>query len=172
MAHPKPGEADLKNGSLPTYITHPIWKVKPDAIIKQDDAAKNEEAKVPTLKFKMNNEEFFGAITRSESGFYVATVLPMSEVNAPLVKQRNSAMIWFALAMGLSFGIAFFIASALARPIRVLTEAAEGISMGKFDDQKLDSVQSKDEIGTLAQSIKKLSHSVRIAMKQFEGPKA
>jgi methyl-accepting chemotaxis protein len=170
LSHPKDGEADLKNGSLPTYITHPIWKVKPDVSFSQDDAATNTTPKISTLKFKMNNEEFFGAITRAESGFYVATVLPMNEVNAPLIQQRNSALLWFALAMGLSFGIAFFVASALSRPIRLLTEATEGISMGQFDDEKLDNVQSNDEIRTLAQSIKKLSDSVRIAMKQFEGP--
>jgi methyl-accepting chemotaxis protein len=170
ISHPKDGEADLKNGSLPTYITHPIWKVKPDVSFSQDDAATNTSPKISTLKFKMNNEEFLGAITRADSGFYVATVLPMNEVNAPLIQQRNSALLWFALAMGLSFGIAFFVASALSRPIRLLTEATEGISMGQFDDEKLDNVQSNDEIRTLAQSIKKLSDSVRIAMKQFEGP--
>lgn len=155
MAHPKKSETELKNDALPVYATHPLWRVRPSG----DETA--------VLQFDKDGEKFMGAISKA-GNFYVASVIPMLEVDAPLVAQRNDAYIWFAVAMVLSMSLAFGIAEVLARPIRTLTSAAEDISMGKFNDAKLDSITAKDEIGLLAQSIKKLSHSVKIAMKQLE----
>lgn len=154
VAHANKNLAELRNEVLPVYTTHPLWRVRPSG------------AEVATLEFEHEGEKFMGSIAKA-GFFYVAAVLPRAEIDEPLAKQRQDAGLWFGAALLLSMGLALVIASVLAKPLRKLTEAAEGISMGQFDDEKIDSITSKDEIGKLAKAIKQLSQSVKISMKQL-----
>ncbi|WP_031339463.1 HAMP domain-containing protein, partial [Xanthomonas maliensis] len=52
------------------------------------------------------------------------------------------------------------------RPIQNLTAVAEELSMGKWN-HTIAEVNLKDEIGTLARAISRLSNSVRLAMERL-----
>ena len=53
--------------------------------------------------------------------------------------------------------------SRVLQPIQHLTSVADEISMGKWE-HTISEVNLKDEIGTLARAIARLSNSVRLAM--------
>lgn len=159
LAHADKKQAELKNDALPVYVNHPLWRLRP-----QGD-------KVETASFEFEGKKFMGGIAKA-GNFYVAAVLPQEEINEPLVKQRNDAFIGLGAALVLSLLMAYLVGAVLSRPLRTLAQAAEAISMAKFEDEKLDAIKSNDEIGALARSVKKLSNSVRIAMVSMKAAEA
>jgi methyl-accepting chemotaxis protein len=52
------------------------------------------------------------------------------------------------------------------QPIRRLTDVADALSMGKLNTP-IEEVKLKDEIGSLAKAIARLSNSVRLAMERL-----
>lgn len=143
-----------KAGDLADTTAHPMWASRPKAenelmLMRYADAA---------------GKRWVGAMKKSGLGWYVAVELPEDEVNKPLAEMERRAL--FALGAAALFAalVAFIAGGLLARPIRILTAVTENISAGKFDDEKLAKIKSKDEIGALAVSIKRLSSSVKIAM--------
>jgi len=58
------------------------------------------------------------------------------------------------------------IQSRVLQPIQRLTEVADALSMGKMNNI-IEEVKLKDEIGTLAKAIARLSNSVRLAMERL-----
>lgn len=143
-----------KVGDLPDITTHPMWSTRPKVqgelmLMRYADAA---------------GKRWVGAMKRSGLGWYVAVELPEEEVNKPLVEMQKRALIALGVATVFAALVAFIAGGLLTRPIRVLTAVTEGIAEGKFDDERLAKIKSKDEIGALALSIKRLSSSVKIAM--------
>ena len=61
--------------------------------------------------------------------------------------------------------ISWFSARAIVTPIMKLTDAAERMSLGEMN-VKID-LQSKDEIGLLAQAIGRMQTSLRLAMSRL-----
>ncbi len=71
-----------------------------------------------------------------------------------IVYTRNLVLIFSTLILILSVILAFFISRLISRPILKLTEAAAQIGKGSLDT-KIE-IQSKDEIGELADSFNKM----------------
>lgn len=153
LAHSVAAQGAAKAGELPDITKHPLWAAKPApgqmALVRYADA---------------DGVAWVGAIKQSKLGWYMAVELPEAEVNAPLKSMRTRAGLAIGAAALFAALVAFLAGGLLARPIRTLTEVTENIAAGKFDDAGLASIKSKDEIGDLAQSIKRLSSSVKIAM--------
>jgi methyl-accepting chemotaxis protein len=100
-------------------------------------------------------------------GFALISAYPKSDVNDIIVRQ----VLWIAgiggvvtlLLLALQSGL---IWTRVLRPIQRLTKVAEELSLGKMT-QVITEVNIKDEIGTLAKAISRLSNSVRLAMERL-----
>ncbi len=100
-------------------------------------------------------------------GFTLVSAYPKSDVNKVIVRQS----LWIAgigvlvclLLIGL---LSTLILNRVLRPIQRLTTVAEELSLGKWN-HTIAEVDLKDEIGTLARAISRLSNSVRLAMERL-----
>lgn len=71
---------------------------------------------------------------------------------------------FFSLALGLLF--TWYISRGITKPIEELTEAADSISRGEFE-QEIVAVDRKDEVGTLARAVARMAASIQLAMEQL-----
>ncbi|TWR34294.1 HAMP domain-containing protein [Xanthomonas vasicola] len=100
-------------------------------------------------------------------GFTLASAYPKSDINALILHQS----LWIAgiglLVCALMVGVqSLLIWNRVLRPVQNLTAVAEELSMGKWN-HTIAEVNLKDEIGTLARAISRLSNSVRLAMERL-----
>jgi methyl-accepting chemotaxis protein len=97
-------------------------------------------------------------------GFTLVSAYPKSDVNNVIVRQSlwigGIGLVICLLLLGLQSAL---IWSRVLKPIQHLTQVADELSMGKWN-HTIDEVVLKDEIGTLAKAIARLSNSVRLAM--------
>ncbi len=97
-------------------------------------------------------------------GFSLVSAYPKSDVNNVIVQQSlwigAIGLLVCVLLLGLQSAL---IWSRVLKPIQHLTLVADELSMGKWN-HTIDEVILKDEIGTLAKAIARLSNSVRLAM--------
>ncbi|MBO9740910.1 Cache 3/Cache 2 fusion domain-containing protein [Xanthomonas axonopodis pv. begoniae] len=100
-------------------------------------------------------------------GFTLVSAYPQSDVNGVIVRQSlwiaGIGLLVCALLLGLQWAL---IWSRVLRPIQHLTTVAEELSLGKWN-HTIAEVNLKDEIGTLARAISRLSNSVRLAMERL-----
>lgn len=100
-------------------------------------------------------------------GFTLVSAYPKSDVNGVIVRQSlwiaGIGLLVCALLLGLQWAL---IWSRVLRPIQHLTTVAEELSLGKWN-HTIEEVNLKDEIGTLARAISRLSNSVRLAMERL-----
>ena len=100
-------------------------------------------------------------------GFSLVAAYPKSDVNSQITRQSA----WIA-GIGLVIGVLLLalqsalIWSRVLKPVQRLTFVADELSLGKWN-HTLDEVNLKDEIGTLARAIARLSNSVRLAMERL-----
>ncbi|WP_170292287.1 Cache 3/Cache 2 fusion domain-containing protein [Xanthomonas maliensis] len=100
-------------------------------------------------------------------GFTLASAYPKSDINTLILHQS----LWIAgiglLVCAIMVGVqSALIWNRVLRPIQNLTAVAEELSMGKWN-HTIAEVNLKDEIGTLARAISRLSNSVRLAMERL-----
>jgi methyl-accepting chemotaxis protein len=104
---------------------------------------------------------------RSNSyGWVLALQQDENEIFETLDIIQNFALTLLAVTVLLVVAIAWFSARALVTPIMKLTDAAERMSLGELN-VKID-VQSRDEIGLLAQAIRRMQTSLRMAMNRLK----
>jgi methyl-accepting chemotaxis protein len=104
---------------------------------------------------------------RSNSyGWVLALQQDENEIFETLDIIQNFALTLLAVTVLLVVAIAWFSARALVTPIMKLTDAAERMSLGELN-VKID-VQSRDEIGLLAQAIGRMQTSLRMAMNRLK----
>ncbi|HEX6832988.1 MAG TPA: Cache 3/Cache 2 fusion domain-containing protein [Rudaea sp.] len=100
-------------------------------------------------------------------GFTLISAYPKSDVSDIILRQT----VWIA-GIGLLVVVLLLVLqsaliwSRVLRPIQHLTKVAEELSLGKMN-QVITEVNIKDEIGTLAKAISRLSNSVRLAMERL-----
>lgn len=93
-------------------------------------------------------------------------------VTRQFLQEQFEELMLAELGRGISLALAIVIIGLImlrrvvVRPIRELTEAADRISAGQLSTQI--NVQSKDEIGMLANAVGKLQTSLRIAMERMK----
>jgi len=110
-----------------------------------------------------------GHARRTSYGWVLALMQEEQEVLEALTIIQNFALALLAATVLLAAACAWFSARALATPIMKLTDAAERMSLGDLN-VKID-VQSRDEIGLLAQAIGRMQTSLRMAMERLRRKK-
>jgi methyl-accepting chemotaxis protein len=118
-----------------------------------------------TLTFEENGKPNLGHVRGIKYGWALALQQESREVYEPLKRVRNFALSLLFVTFVLVTLIAFVAARTIVRPIMTLTDVAERMSLGDLNMQI--NVPSKDEIGLLAQAIKRMQTSLRLAMERL-----
>ena len=120
-----------------------------------------------TFPFKdENRKKYIGHIRGINYGWALAIQQEEQEVFASLKRIQKFAVILLILTIALVLLIAWISARAVVTPIKKLTEVAERMSLGDLN-MKIN-IPSKDEIGLLAQAIKRMQTSLRLAMERLK----
>lgn len=93
-----------------------------------------------------------------EIDWAVVVQQPYKEVMKDINKMIRHTLLWSIIFAGLFIFIGIRLVSGMINPILELREAAKDISKGKFDTTVI--VQSKDEIGELAQTFNSMAKSL------------
>jgi len=119
-----------------------------------------------TFGFKdENKKKYIGHIRGINYGWALAIQQEEQEVFADLKRMQKFAVILLIVTVVIVLLIAWISARAVATPIKKLTEVAERMSLGDLN-MKIN-ISSKDEIGLLAQAIKLMQTSLRLAMERL-----
>ncbi len=116
-----------------------------------------------------NDQPALGHARRTSYGWVLALMQEEQEMLEPLALIQNFALALLAATVLLAAACAWFSARAMVTPIMKLTDAAERMSLGDLN-VKID-VQSRDEIGLLAQAIGRMQTSLRMAMERLRRKK-
>jgi methyl-accepting chemotaxis protein len=109
-----------------------------------------------------------GYRAETNAGWSLIVEQDYDEVFAPLRAAQQQALIFLAITIFVSILVAYFIFMRIARPIKHLTEIADGISKGKFSGEKIVEDQRGDEIGSLARAIERMGRSIQIAFRKLK----
>jgi len=119
-----------------------------------------------TSSFKdTSGKTCIGHVRAIKYGWALAIQQDEKEVYAPLARVQKFAVILLITTLMLILFIAWISARAVVTPIKKLTEVAERMSLGDLN-MKIN-IPSKDEIGLLAQAIKRMQTSLRLAMERL-----
>jgi methyl-accepting chemotaxis protein len=126
------------------------------------------KSKKPTLTTKFTDENgkpSYGHVKEIARGWTIALQQENTEVFAAIKRVQLVALILLGVTIVVVSLIALISARAIVTPIMKLTEVAERMSLGDLNMQI--NVPSKDEIGLLAQAIKRMQTSLRLAMERL-----
>ena len=112
-----------------------------------------------------NGHKALGHVRSTNYGWALALQQDVGEVYAHVKGVQIFAVILLIATIVLVSLVAFFSARAIVNPIKKLTDIAERMSLGDMNIQI--NVPSKDEIGMLAQAIKRMQTSLRLAMERL-----
>ncbi len=116
------------------------------------------------LELRLEGRRFSGraAPLRSAGGDVLggmAALRSLEAERAPFAGLRGAILVAGIAGLGLAFALAMVTARSLARPILALTEATRRAAQGDYDVHV--AVTSRDEIGTLAESIRVMINDLR-----------
>jgi len=109
-----------------------------------------------------NGQRSLGFSKGNKLGWVLAIQQDYSEVFETLREVQFFSLILLLITVILISSVAYLSARSIIKPIRSLTHATERMSLGDIDI-KID-VASKDEIGLLAQAIKRMQMSLKIGL--------
>ena len=130
--------------------------------------AEYRKSKKPALTTKFTDENgkpSYGHVKEIARGWTIALQQENTEVFAAIKRVQWVALILLGVTILVVSLIALISARAIVTPIMKLTEVAERMSLGDLNMQI--NVPSKDEIGLLAQAIKRMQTSLRLAMERL-----
>ena len=144
-------------------------------------------SKVPDAIKKLMQPENVGRITDSESadgvpvkmmsgsagsGMMLVSQINEDEVDRPLKEAQNSLMLFVLGALSLTVLLSWLLANGIANKINELSKLATRISKARTDidlneaERQIDKVGGAREIRDMGVAIKRLSSSIRLAMRQ------
>jgi two-component system, OmpR family, phosphate regulon sensor histidine kinase PhoR len=88
---------------------------------------------------------------------YVRTSLPLSVIDNRLSRIHNIVLFGMGVSIFVALLLGFLVARGFAKPLTAMTAVAESISDGNYDQRV--SINRKDEIGSLANSLNKMARS-------------
>ncbi len=132
--------------------------------------AYRENGEPTSISFtRENGNQALGHVIGNDYGWVLAVQQDHEEVFAPLRNVQQFAILLLAGTVVLVVIIALFSARRITKPILSLTNAAEKMSLG--DLKVTIKVASKDEIGQLAQALRRMQTSLRLALERLQKKK-
>jgi len=99
-------------------------------------------------------------------GWLVVLHQDLQEANAPIVLQTQTSMVIVLVTIGLASAAAIVLAQILSRPIVQLTRVAEQVASGDLEARA--DIESRDEIGLLAQTFNSMTKTLRDTLSGLE----
>ena len=119
-----------------------------------------------TTKFDdSNGKTYLGHVQQINYGWSLALLQQEKEVYASLNRVQKFFIVLLLSTIAIVTLVSWLSARTIVRPILILTDVAERMSLGDLN-MKIN-VPSKDEIGMLAQAIKRMQTSLRLAMERL-----
>jgi methyl-accepting chemotaxis protein len=103
---------------------------------------------------------------KTKYGWTLVALQDYEEAYRPLAEANRNALILLGVTVLFVIVVSYALASGLTRPIRRLTQIADGISRGNLG-AGIAEVARSDEIGSLARAIERLRASVKLAMERL-----
>jgi len=103
-------------------------------------------------------------------GWIMVAQQDVAEAYAGVERSNLEALVLLAFTLLIVSLASYLLAQRLSRPIQNLTRVANDISRGNMSEEIVE-VQRSDEIGALAESIQRLSNSVKFAIKKLSEQK-
>ncbi|MDQ1330480.1 MAG: hypothetical protein QG578_743 [Thermodesulfobacteriota bacterium] len=154
-------------------VSHQI----PEYVIEQKDLSKHplisvirKKGKEVSLNFKNDKgKPTYGYAKSNKFGWVTAIQQEEEEAFEQVRKNQIFALGIFGFTVIIVTLIAWLSARTIVKPITLMTNAAERMSMGDLE-VKID-INSKDEIGLLAQAINRMQTSLNMAMERMRRKK-
>jgi methyl-accepting chemotaxis protein len=118
-----------------------------------------------TTRFNNQGATYYGHARKIKRDWVIAIQQQNDEVFESLKRVQNFAYILLGATIVIVSLIAWMSARTIVTPITKLTDVAERMSLGDLNMQI--NIPSKDEIGQLAQAIKRMQTSLRLAMERL-----
>ena len=99
-------------------------------------------------------------------GWLVAVQMDEAEALRPVAETDRTMVILLLVSAVLAGAFAAIAAPGMARPLVRLTQIAEDMSRGNFD-QEIPGTDRRDEIGALSRAIERMTRSLRLAMERL-----
>ncbi len=132
--------------------------------------AYRKDKRAKTLQFKdEQGREVLGHVLGNQYDWVLVVRQESQEIHEPLKGVQQFFYILLIVTILAVFIIAWFFARTVVKPIMTLTDIAERMSLGELDI-KVD-VNSKDEIGLLAQAVERMRISLNLAMSRLRRKK-
>ncbi|MGH1440568.1 MAG: HAMP domain-containing protein [Cellvibrionaceae bacterium] len=131
------------------------------------------------IKSSVNNGQFSYTLDgvkkvvyskRITQGWRMVVERDFDEAYSQLIKSNQNFLYILVATILISILIALFIAKAISRPVKNITEVTDQMSKGKLG-MKMKEISRGDEIGDLARSIERMGISVGIAIKKLKDKK-
>ena len=110
-------------------------------------------------------KEFSFPLNNSEKYFYLILGYPWKNYRSHLNQLLFFTLLMFAIFMGLASAVAVSIARNITRPLLDLREAAYKVASGELKEEI--HYVSNDELGELALSFRKMSHSLKLVVEKI-----
>ena len=121
------------------------------------------------MAYTHDGKDWLGIATTMADGWTLITQMERSEALEPLAELNQRAAITLLLSIVFVGLLSFLLGRTLSAPIINLTQITDNISRGDFDEDALDKIGTHDEIGVLANSVRRLAVSIKIAMEMLSG---
>lgn len=114
------------------------------------------------IDFENEGEACKGFVSSvGETGWVVATGMPLKEFESTYNRVKTSMFIAFSLALIIVVLLIILISRKIVSPLKKLTEAADSLALGDVDVDLSDIAQSNDEIGSLAESFGEMVNNIK-----------
>ncbi|MDD5688255.1 MAG: cache domain-containing protein [Elusimicrobia bacterium] len=144
-------------------IAHPNQKIVLQAKNLSDIPLVSEALKRKEeggYEFKYKGENFLGTyVPVRELGWRVIVQQPLSVAYLPATKMKRQVDIFLIGALIITVSIGIFFSYKLVKPIKILQKETEKVAAGDFDTDI--NVQSRDEIGVLAEKFASMAGSLK-----------
>lgn len=113
-----------------------------------------------------SGKQVISVAERTKYGWTLVAQQDHDEAYAPLALANRNALILLGITVLFVLLVSYALARGLTRPIRRLTQIADGISRGNLGAGIAETKRS-DEIGSLARAIERLRASVKLAVERL-----
>jgi len=124
------------------------------------------ESKKEILFADASGKRVIAVAEKTKYGWTLVAQQDYDEAYAPLAVANRNALVLLGITVLFVLLVSYALASGLTRPIRRLTQIADGISRGNLGAVIAETRRS-DEIGSLARAIERLRASVKLAVERL-----
>ena len=124
------------------------------------------EPKKQIIFAEASGKRVIAVAEKTKYGWTLVAQQDYDEAYGPLALANRNALILLGITVLFVLLVSYALASRLTRPIRRLTQIADGISRGNLGAGIAETKRS-DEIGSLARAIERLRASVKLAVERL-----